>query len=91
MTSYNLNDLNQFLCEFVQTRVCVQFHASKKLSLALSAKVSNFFICLIRQSDKPAVVFNNYRGLLNVNVSHLSLTPLITLISLAPINYGVDK
>ncbi|MFK5893372.1 MAG: hypothetical protein QM504_09160 [Pseudomonadota bacterium] len=66
MASHNLNDLNLFLYEFVQARVCVQFHASKKSSVALSAKAANFYICIIRQSNKPVIVLNDYRGLLNV-------------------------
>lgn len=65
MTSHDLNDLNQFLYEFVQARVCVQFHASKKLLMALSAKVFYFYVCLIRQSDKPVIVLNDFKGLIN--------------------------
>ncbi|MFK5948181.1 MAG: hypothetical protein QM500_05365, partial [Methylococcales bacterium] len=65
--SRNLNDLNQFPYEFMQARVCVQFHVLKKLLMALSGKVANFFVCLIRQSDKPVIVLNNYRGLLYVS------------------------
>ncbi|MFK5893858.1 MAG: hypothetical protein QM504_11615, partial [Pseudomonadota bacterium] len=61
------NDLNQFLYEFVQARVCVQFHASKKLLIPLSTKVVKFLVCLIRQSDKPVIFLNNVRGLLNVS------------------------
>ncbi|MFK5891802.1 MAG: hypothetical protein QM504_01115 [Pseudomonadota bacterium] len=47
MTCHNLNDLNQFLYEFVQARVCVQFHPSKKLLMALSAKDADYFSLIL--------------------------------------------
>ncbi|MFK5892120.1 MAG: hypothetical protein QM504_02745, partial [Pseudomonadota bacterium] len=75
MTSRNLNDLNQFLYEFVQARVCIQFHVSKKLSLALDAKIVTFLVCLIHQGSKLVIVLNAYRGL--INISYLLSIPLV--------------